>query len=1057
MNTHADSSAPQGVIAFFAGHPTAANLLMLIFLGLGVFALPQLLRETFPDFAPTQVEVVVIYPGAAAETVEESVCQRVEDALDGITGMEEVVSEAREGRGRIVAEMVEGGDYRQFIEDIRTEVEAIDDFPEEAEDPVIKELNRTDAVVAIAVTGPMSASHLKMYCEKLKDRLLRYDKISVVEVEGFSDHQIRIEIPAATLMQFGLSLSDITDAIRRQSIDLPAGNIRTDQEDMLIRFDDERQRVREFEDLVVVSGSHGAEIALGQIARVTDRFELDEDKLLFDGERAGLLMVKKTKDQDALRVLDDVQAFLQRERRLAPPDVRLTLTRNVTKIVRDRLTLLVDNGIQGLILVFFAMWLFFNIRMSFWVAMGLPVSFLASIFVMHLAGLTLNMLTMVGLLLALGLIMDDAIVIAENIAAHLQRGKSALRAAIDGTREVSSGVMSSFATTLFIFGPMAVLIQGNIGKVLWVMPTILIMTLAVSLVEAFWILPNHLSHSLAHMPQKPSGFRRAFNTRFERVREQWVGRFVDRAIHWRYLFLGTVLCLLLISVAMLAGGYLKQVAFPDVEGDVLEARVLLPQGTPLHRTEAVVQRLTRALNNVNDELTPLQPGSAPLVKSSTVQYNTNSDAGEVGPHVVTVVADLLDAEKRTTSIDDLAARWETEAGAMPDIISLAFKEPSLGPAGRDIEIRLQGEDLAELKQASTQLVHWLERYEGVQYIIDDLRPGKPEVRVRLLPGATALGLDAQLIARQLRTAFHGQEAQEIQVGTESYEIDVRLTREDRNSLADLEYFHVTTPNGGQVPLRSVAELQLGRGVARIARVDSVRTVTVQADVDARIANANAIVQDTVRQFLPGLLKQHPDLDYTIEGSVKEGGITGASLRKAMLIGVFAIFVLLSFQFRSYLEPFVVITAIPLAFIGVIWGHLLMGLELSMPSIMGFVSLAGVVVNDSILLVDFLKRRMREGMPTPKAAATASRQRFRAVLLTSLTTIVGLIPLLLERSLQAQVLIPLACSLVFGMLTSTFLVLSVVPALYTVLDDLGLTESARKTDQGGVAPSGHDSV
>ncbi len=1033
----------KGIIEFFAAHPTAANLLMIIFFGLGVLAMPQLLRETFPDFASSRVEIVVVYPGASAETVEESVCQRIEDSLDAVTGVEEVVSEAREGRARVVVEMVEGGDLTQFLGDVRTEVEAIDDFPTEAEDPVIKELNRTDMVVAIAVAGPMSLPHLKMYCEQVKDGLLQLDLVSQVEVQGFSDHQIRIEIPSAMLMQFGLSMADISNAISRQSVDLPSGTIETSQGDVLVRFADERKRVDEFRDLVVVSGSSGAEIKLGDIATITDRFELDEDKYIFNGQRAGLLLVKKTKQQDALRVLEEVQAFLDAERLRTAPDVTLTLTQNNTKIIRDRLQLLANNGLQGLFLVFCVMWLFFNIRMSFWVAMGLPVSFMGAFYMMHITGFSLNMLTMVGLLLALGLIMDDAIVIAENIVAHLQRGKNSLRAAVDGVREVSTGVASSFATTLFIFGTLAVTVAGDIGKVLWVMPVVLIMTLAVSLLEAFLILPNHLSHSLAHVPAQSSGFRRRFDERFEYIREQWLGRFVDTCIKWRYLFVGLVLTVLLASVAMLATGRLKMIPFPDVEGDILEARVLLPQGTPLEYTEKMTNRLVEALKVVNERLTPGQPAGMPLVENITVQFNKNTDSNEVGPHVVTVTADLLSAEERSSSMDELIQQWESETGPTPDVLSLGFKEPFIGPAGLDIEIRLQGSDLDDLKMASLELQEWLRQYKGVQYIMDDLRPGKPEILVKPKPGASSLGLDASMVARQLRSAFYGSEAAEIQVGSESYEVDVRLAPEDRNSLADLEYFHITTPKGRQIPLGAAAELEEGRGVARIARVNSVRTVTVQADVLMEIANPDAILADTGKRFLPGLQGRHPDLRISQEGGAKEGAKTGKSMVMALGIGIFGIFVLLSFQFRSYLEPLVVIVAIPLAFIGVVWGHLAMGLDLSMPSIMGFVSLAGVVVNDSILLVEFLKMRIREGIPVPEAAAKASRQRFRAILLTSLTTIVGLTPLLTERSAQAQILIPLACSLVFGMIASTFLVLTVVPALYSILDDWGLTENRRK--------------
>ncbi len=1037
-----------GILAWFAAHPTAANLLMLIFLALGLLSLSEQRRETFPDYSTQAVQISVLYPGATAEEVEEAVCQRIEDALENVVDVEEVRSEARENNALVVVEMRDQGDFSRFLTEVKTEVEAIDDFPEETEALVIKELNKTDMVVSVAVTGPMSETDLKLFCEQLKDRMLMEPEITQVLVKGFSDRQIRIEVPAHALQQFGISIQDVARVVAAQSVNLPAGIIETGERDILVRFDEKRIDVHGFEDLVVLSGTTGAELRLGDFAEITDRFELDEERILFNGKRAGMLQINKTKDEDALRVMAVVRDLLERERRLSPPGVTFTITQNISDIVRDRLQMLTVNGIQGLILVFLTMWLFFSFRFSFWVAMGLPVSFLGSLFVMQQIDFSLNMLTMVGLLLAIGLIMDDSIVIAENIAAHLARGKKALDAAVSGTAEVLPGVLSSFLTTMFVFGSIAVYIEGDIGKVMWVMPVVLLLTLSVSLVEAFFILPHHLAHSLGGKENAPqSAFRRRFDAGLEWVRETILGRLVDLAVSWRYLFIGLVLSLFLCSVGMLASGFLKTAAFPDVDGDVLMARILLPQGTPLTYTEAVAERVVAALERTDKHFTPLQPqldGKHPsLVKDVSVQYNLNADAGESGPHVVTVVADLLKAEQRNATLDAVAEVWRREVGSVPDVISITYKQPVLGPAGLAIEIRVQGEDLLRLKQASLELMDWLHTYTGVTDLHDDLRPGKPEAVVRLREGAMVLGLDGQAIARQLRAAFHGITAAEVQVGSESYEIDVRLAARDQNSLADLENFHITTPAGKQIPLSAVVTLHEGHGWARITRINSQRTVTIKGEVDTRYGNANAIIADTRARFLPQLMENYPDLRITLEGQAKEGQKTQNSLKKALLVGIFGIFVLLSFQFKSYIEPFVIILAIPLAGIGVIWGHLIMGHVLTMPGIMGFVSLAGVVVNDSILLVQFLKMRMAEGLSARQAAPLASRERFRAILLTSATTILGLAPLLLERSLQAQVLIPLAVSIVFGLLASTVLVLLVVPALYTILDDMGLTSTHLK--------------
>lgn len=1036
------------MIRFFANHPTAANLLMLIFIVMGIFSISSLRRETFPDFSADQVEVRMIYPGATAEEVEEAVCRRIEDAVDGVNHVEDIRSEAQEGLARVVIEMRPGKDLDRFIDDIKTEVDAISDFPEHAEDPVIAELGRTDNVISVAVTGPMSPPDLKAYCEDLKDRIRTEAGISLVTIQGFSDHQIRIQIHAQTLMQYGFSMAAIADAISRQSVDMPAGTIETSEQEILVRFTDERRTPQEFQDLVVVAGKSGAEIRLSDIAVIRDVFEQDESKIIFDGQRAGLLKITKTPSEDTLDVLDAVKRFIEREEQIKPPTVRFTFTQDIASIVRDRLVMLTKNGGQGLVLVFLTMWLFFSFRFSFWVAMGLPVSFLGALFFLPPIDYSLNMLTMVGLLIALGLLMDDAIVISENVATHLQKGKSALQAAVDGTGEVKVGVLSSFMTTICVFGPISFL-EGSIGKILKVMPVVLILVLAVSLVEAFCILPNHLAHSLKHHdPKKEGRFRRRFNSGIEWMRERMLGQLVDFAISWRYLIVGLTLAAFILSAGMLAAGFLKFRAFPDIDGDVVQARILLPQGTPLARTEAVVKRLTTAMDAVNEAFTPMQPGGQHLVQSLSVQYNTNTDANEQGPHVATITADLLKAERRNARIDDVLNLWREKAGNIPDVISLKFTEPAIGPAGRPIEIRLRGDDLAELKRASLEMQDWFRSYKGVFDISDDLRPGKPEIRIRMREGATPLGLNAEMIATQLRAAYYGATVSEIQVGSESYEVDVRLADADKNSLSDLTYFHVTLPDGKLVPIGSVAVLETGRGYARIASVDGERTVTVQGDIDPRTANAAEIIRLLKTEFLPDFEMKYPGIRVSVEGESKESGKTSSSLARGLLIGLIGIFVLLSFQFRNYVEPLVVMVAIPFALIGVVWGHLLMGVQLCMPSMMGFVSLAGIVVNDSILLVEFIKMRRRQGETIPDAARHASRERFRAVMLTSLTTIAGLLPLLSEKSLQAQILIPLAVSIVFGIMASTVLVLIVIPSLYSILGDLGLATKLEDAPQSG---------
>jgi multidrug efflux pump subunit AcrB len=499
-----------------------------------------------------------------------------------------------------------------------------------------------------------------------------------------------------------------------------------------------------------------------------------------------------------------------------------------------------------------------------------------------------------------------------------------------------------------------------------------------------------------------------------------------------------VIALFLLSVGMLMGGHLKFQLFPNIEGDVVEARIMLPPGTPLWRTEQVVEQVSAGLEAMNQEFTPMQQESRPLVRNTRVQFNYNRDAGESGAHLATVTADLITAQERAGNLKDMVRRWREEIGEIPDILTLNISEPFRGPAGIPIELRLAGPDLTELKAASLQLQQWLRRYEGAFDIKDNLRPGKPELQMKLRDGALALGLDATTIASQLRAAFYGAKVDEILVGQESYEIDVRLATPDQDTLTELEGFRITTQDGAQIPLSAVAIIEEGRGYSRIQRVNGLRTVTVTGDLDSRIANAREIISHTRTNFIPELQKRFPSIQVGVEGQERRTAKTGASMARAFSIGLILILILLSFQFRSYAEPLVVMSVIPLALIGVIWGHMLMGLNLSMPSIIGFASLSGVVVNDSILLVEFLKLRAREGLSVVEAAKRASRERFRAVLLTSITTMVGLFPLMLERSLQAQILIPLAASIVFGLFATTLLVLLLVPSLFSILNDLGIS-------------------
>jgi multidrug efflux pump subunit AcrB len=942
--------------------------------------------------------------------------------------------------------MTEDGDFATFFSDVERGVDAIDDFPDGVEEPVIEELGRTDLVLGVLVSGPSSVSDLKAYCEDLKDRMQEAG-LPLIDIEGFSEHQLRVTLSEPALKQAGLTVPMVAEAIAARSRDMPLGTVETREADILLRLDEQRRTAGELEDLVVWAGPDGATVRLGEIATIEDVFEHDEQKITMGGRRCALLNVRKTSAEDTIRVARQAKAFVEAERQ-RHPQLGLTITQDQSLILSDRLGMLISNGVQGLVLVFLVMWVFFHVRVSFWVAMGLPVSFLGAFLVAPHLGLSVNMFTMVGLLLALGLLMDDAIVIAENIAAHRQRGKGPLAATVDGTREVAGGVVSSFVTTACVLGPLA-FIGGQIGRVLRVVPMILLVVLAVSLIEAFVILPAHLNHAMHHFdPKTTNPLRRRFDAFIEWLRTNLAGRLVATLLRFRYAVFGTVLALFILSVGMLASGRIKVQGFPDLEGDVVLARLLMPQGTPLARTEETVAHILAALDRTNDVFAPEQPNGRDLVGNAYVQFSHNTEAFESGAHVATITVDLLSAEERGGTIEAYLAEWRRQIGDVPDVISLTLGEPGFGPGGRPIEVRLRGRDLGELKKAASDLHGWFGRFDGVVNLADDLRPGKPEVRLRLREEAHGIGLTALDVGRQLGGTFQGQIADEIQIGSESYEIDVRLAEGDRGSLGDLEDFMLVLPDGRETPLRAVATWEKTRGWARVARFNRMRAVTLQGDVDTRVLNTNELMGVFRRTHLPGFRQRFPDVDLSIAGELEETGRARKSMLGALGIGMIGTFVLLSFQFRTYTEPLIVLIAMPFSLIGVVSGHALMGVPISMPSLLGFIALAGVVVNDSILLVIFLKNARAEGVPLADAAAGASRDRFRAVMLTSSTTIAGLIPILFERSLQAQILKPLVISTAFGLMASTLLVLLALPCMYMILGDMGWIE-----DLGGSPKSG----
>ncbi|MPQ93371.1 efflux RND transporter permease subunit [Thioclava sp. JE_KL1] len=1037
------------MIALFAGHRTAANIAMIAIAGLGLMALPSLQRDTFPATPPSDVSVRITYPGAAPSEVETGICTVTDPVLTRVENLAKLTCLARDNSAQITAEMIEGADMTRFYNDIKDAVDGINSFPDKADDPVVQIVERTASVSSVAVTGPDDPAVLYAYAQSFADQLRADPAISLVSVNGFSDREIAIEFDRAALERFGLDMGSVGATLARYSLDMPAGSLEGRSGEVAIRFLGERRTPAELAQIPIAGSAAGGEVRLGDVATIREGFADPSQATYFDGKRAAIVSVQKTASQDALRVraaLDREMAQAQAE---APGNIQLAISADSTRNIVERLRIIGVNGLQGLILVLVAMWLFFGLRMSFWVAMGLPISFLGAIFAMQFLGYTINMMTMVALLVATGLLMDDAIVISENIVRRRQTGEPARVAAVKGTMQVFPGVLASFLTTAMVIGPLSFL-TGNIGALLKYIPIVLLITLTVSLIEAFLILPAHMRHSLKH-DMRPGPVQRAVNGAFERLRDRVIVPLAGVALRWRYLTLGLAILLVSLSVAPFTGGFLKYQSFPTLESDTVEARLLLPAGAPLSLTEARVSKVVKALKEMDAELSPAQPDGQPLVRSYTITYGSNADSPTTGPNMATVSASLLPAGTRTTDVGTVLDRWKQLVGKMPDMAAFRITDKERGAGGKPIDLLVTGPDLAELATTARELRRFFRGFDGVRDVTFDLQPGKPELVVRMKPAvANLLGVTPAALASELRAAFRGDSAVSFADARGQVDIVARLAPSERRAIGDVLALRVPGKNGALVPLSAVATVSETRGYTTITHVNGQRAVSVQGTIDPTRANSRELMAAMRADYLPELAQKRPDVKVQVLGEEQDTATTGASLVRFMTAGAIGVYLLLAFYMGSFIRPVAVIATIPLSLIGVMWGHVLLGLPLSLPSLVGLATLAGVVVNDAILLDAFIGERRATGTPMLEAGKEAVRDRFRAIFLTSLTTVVGLGPLLLETSTQAQFLRPIVASLAFGLSAATVLSLFVTPAILAVLEDFGIRTADPEPEE--TAPS-----
>ncbi len=1057
----------KGMIDWFARNGVAANLMMAFILLSGVLAAVNSNEEVFPEMELDQISVEVPYLGAAPEEVEAAVNVRVEEAIQGIDGIKRIRSTAYEGVGVVMIELDLGADARRVVDEVKTGVDAVTTFPVETEKPIIRELTNRQQVVDIAVSGDLDPFALKRVTERVRDELAALPGISQVDVVSAPPYEISIEVAENDLRRHGLTFDDVAEAVRRSSLDLPGGSVRTEGGEILLRTLGQAYRGAEFEDLVLWTRADGTRLRLGDVATVVDGFEETDQYARFDFEPTMMVTVFRTGDQSALEIAALATAYADGARARLPEGVTLTVWQNDAESLNSQLSLMLRNGVAGFALVFLVLALFLELRLAFWVSLGIPISFFGAIALMPGLDVSVNVLSLFGFVLVLGIVVDDAIIVGENIHRHQEEHGDGLRGAVEGAYEIAKPVTFAVLTTVAAFSPL-LFVPGVLGKVFRVIPLVVIPCLLFSLLESLNILPAHLSHVPKRVRRgRWRRFQLFFADGLKRVAQGVYRPLLEAALRWRYLTAAAGAGLMIVTVGMVLSGRPGFRFMPAIEARAISASVTMPAGAPVEATGAAVARLEAGAARLRRELYE-ETGRdyfRHVLSAVGDQPLAARGGGPMGPargvasasNVGEVAIELLPSEQRVYGSEELGLRWRDATGPIPEAVAVDFALSGMS-AGSDIDVQLAGPDLDVLRAAAAEVGRRLDAYAGVYGVSDSFRAGKAEMQLGIKPAAEAVGLTLQNLGRQVRQAFYGEEAQRIQRGRDDVRVMVRYPRDGRRSLGDLDNMRIRTPDGGQVPFGQVAAVEPGRGFASIRRVDRNRTVNVTASVDPGVASAGDVIADLDARVLPEVLAGHPGVFHSFEGAMAEQRDALGGLQRGFVLALLMIFALLAVPLRSYVQPLIIMSAIPFGLIGAVWGHALLGLDVSIMSMFGLVALTGVVVNDSLIMVDFINRARgvhadvgrlsREAGAGPAdrrdfetaglalAVREAGVHRFRPILLTSLTTFFGLAPLMWNESLDAAFMVPMAVSLGFGVLFATVITLVLVPTAYMILDDAG---------------------
>jgi multidrug efflux pump subunit AcrB len=1021
------------IVRFFTLYPVWTNVLFFAVLFFGILVLSQMKYSFFPETPPDVINVSVTYPGASPEEIEEGIILKIEENVEGLEGIDRVTSISRENFGSVRIEIISGYDVDKLTNDVKNAVDRINSFPVGIEKPVVAEQKFQDAVMTIVMAGKTDRYQLKYIADRFRDDLILTEEISQAEIGGLPNLEISIEVSEEKLRRYGLSFTEIANAVRGFNINLSGGKFETRDEEILIRGYNRQYYAEEFDNIAVRGGRDGSVVFLRDVATVREKWEDSPEKVYFNGKPAVVLSISKTISEDILAIRERAQELID-QFNAEDNGIRMEILDDRTIALRGRLSLMINNGLLGLLLVIISLTFFMNLRLSFWVAIGIPFSFAGMFIFAGLYGITINVISLFGMIIVVGILVDDAVVVGENIYSHYERGKKPLQAAIDGTIEVFPAVLTSVATTIIAFLPYFFL-DGRLGKFIWHVSLVVILSLIFSLIESLLILPAHLAHSKGLHPHKEDKpMRRRIENLIKWFTNDVYGPFLNRSMRHKWFTMAMPLALTLLVVGLLRGGFIKATFFPFIDGDTMPVNLSLTPGTQEHITDSLLARIEALAPAVNDRLREMRDDDADVLIKVRRQIGSN-DFGETGSHTGKLNFELLPGEEREMDSFIIANIMREMTGEIPAAEKITFGQA--GIFGRAVSLSLLGNNIDELQNAKATLKRELGAMDELKDITDSDQVGLREIRLELKPRAYALGLTLADVANQVRDGFFGREIQRLQRGRDEIKVWVRYREADRASIDKLREMRIRTADGRAFPFTEVATFHMDRGLILINHLDRLREIKVEADMvnpEGDIAN----ILDYIRnEVMPEILAANPGVRVSYEGQSRSQQKVARSAQKAFPLALAGIVILMILVFRSYLQSLLVFGLIPLGVVGAFIGHGIHGIPVNMLSLFGIIALSGIIVNDSIVFIDQINRNLRKGMEVVAAVHKAGISRMRPILLTTFTTVLGLGPLILEKSRQAQFLIPMAVSVAYGLILTTFLILLILPSAFLVLNRLRL--------------------